>query len=51
MFTDCTVSFSILQVMNDEYEEPSTHSPEGAIQVEFQESINWKLQYKTDTRL
>ena len=37
-----------LQVMNGEYKEPSTHSSEGAMQVEFLESISWKLQYKRD---
>ena len=37
-----------LQVMNGEYKEPSTHSSEGAMHVEFLESINWKLQYKRD---
>ena len=43
MNTECTVSFSILQVMNSEYEEHSTHSPEGTMQVEFKEALNWKL--------
>ena len=51
MNTECTVSFSILQMTYSEYEEHSTHSPKGAVQVEFQEALNWKLQYKRDMHL